>query len=661
MKNAIKLSILSCALLSQLQANEITLKPFKVTSTAIKTDELKSTDAVEVYTQEDIEKAHVRNIYEFLNEQTSVSSAPNYGNPFTQQIDIHGYGSSNGHQNIIITIDGRKINNIDLVPQLLSSIAPSSIKKIEIIKSSGIVIGGDGANAGMINIITKQDDAQEVSFYMGTYGLADGSFYVGHKTDTLSISVTGEAQKSDGIRKIDTSDNKDANSQGVGSFHLAYTPTENLELRAGASFSKSSVIYAGALTKAQYDEDPTQMGNATSNKQAYDTRVLEAGVSYFISDEMAIKLDAANERKTSNYDSLYTNANVYNARADYVYNSAKISFEYDSDVLSLVTGVDIFNGERDSSSYSDFGFGASTNVSKTSKNNIAAFLMSRFNFGSSSIKAGIRHEQVSYEYSETGKNLQSDHSLNGAELGYNYTLDNEKSLFVNYAHAYQAPDIDRFFSVLYPAPSFAPIVGFNEFIEPMISDTITLGYNQISSTNKFKISIYYVALENEIYLEPVSFKNTNLDKSYKYGLDLYDKYIITSKFNIAVNYNYVQAIIDEEKEGVNDYSGKKLPGVSDHTLKAVLSYLANKNTSVNLSHVFRSEAYAANDFNNNFSQKQDATNSTNISATYAKDNWEIFAKINNLFDQKNGLWIRDDAIYPINFTTTALAGFKLKY
>ena len=47
--------------------------------------------------------------------------------------------------------------------------------------------------------------------------------------------------------------------------------------------------------------------------------------------------------------------------------------------------------------------------------------------------------------------------------------------------------------------------------------------------------------------------------------------------------------------------------------------------------------------------------------TYAKKNWEIFAKINNLFNQNNGLWIRDDAIYPVNFTTTAIAGFKLKY
>jgi iron complex outermembrane receptor protein len=173
--------------------------------------------------------------------------------------------------------------------------------------------------------------------------------------------------------------------------------------------------------------------------------------------------------------------------------------------------------------------------------------------------------------------------------------------------------------------------------------------------------MYFIDLEDEIYYNALSFKNTNLDKSYKYGIDLYDKYIINPEFNIAINYNYVQAIIDKEKEGTADYSGNKLPGVSNHNIKATLGYTPNKFATLVLTQIYRSEAYAAEDFNNNFSQKQDAYMSTDISATYAKKSWEVFAKINNLFNQSNGLWIKDDAIYPVNFATTAIAGFKLKY
>jgi len=197
MKNTIKISLISAVLLSQLSAEEITLKPLEVTSTAIKTDELKAVNAVEVYTQKDIEAAHVQNVYEFLNKNTSIFSTSGYGNPFLQKIDMRGFGVGDGYQNIVVTLNGRKMNNVDMVPQLLSSISPSSIKKIEIIKSSGIVVAGDGANAGVINITTKQSNDKDVSFYLGSYGLADGSFYVGHKGEKLSINASAESKKND--------------------------------------------------------------------------------------------------------------------------------------------------------------------------------------------------------------------------------------------------------------------------------------------------------------------------------------------------------------------------------------------------------------------------------------------------------------------------------
>lgn len=643
MQKTIQLSLLSVALLSQLHAQEVTLAPLEITSTAIATDELKSTNAVEVYTAKDIEAAHVQNIYEFLNQQTSVTTMPSYGNPFTQLIDIHGYGTSNGNQNVVITINGRKLNNIDNVPQLLSSISPSSISRIEIIKSSGIVTAGDGANAGVINITTKKSNDKEVSFYMGTYGLVDGSFYVGHKDDKLAISASGEAQKNSGIRYIDDNGDKDANKFSTGTFALSYQALENLELRLGADFSHIDVIYPSYLTLAQYNNNVTQKSNSyyPSTHQVFKTSSVSAGGTYDINDALSFKVDASHEYKTSDY---VPSSGIY----AYNYNSLKTSLDYVSDTLSLTLGYDGFYGDRTQTG------------NKTTKDNNALFFMSEFYLGKNTFKAGYRFERVSYEYKETAKDLKRTDSLNGVELGYNYTLNKQSSVFINYSHSYEAPTIDAFFKTDYsnwPAVTST----FNDFIEPMKANNYTVGYNNFQTDNKFKISLYYIDLKNEIYLHKPDFKNTNINKSHKYGLDLYDKYLINQKFNIALNYNYVQAIIDDEKEGTDNYSGKKLPGVSNHNVKATLNYLPNKFATLALTEVYRSSAYAADDFNNNFSQKQDAYTSTDVSATYAKDNWEVFAKINNLFNQKNGLWIRDNAIYPVNFTTTAFAGFKLKF
>ncbi len=642
MSKKIQLSLLSVALLSSLHANDakiVKLEALQITSTAITTDELSSTNAVEVYTAQDIEKSHARNLYEFLGKNSSVFTTSGYGNPFTQKIDMRGYGVGDGYQNIVVTINGRRMNNVDMNPQLLSSISPSAIQKIEIIKSSGIVTGGDGANAGVINITTKKTNDQEISFYLGTYGTADGSFYAGSSDDTLSISVNGEAQKNDGIRSIDSNGNKDKNKFSTFNLNLAYTPTKELELRLDASTTHTDVIYAGSLTQSEYDKDPTQQGAANygATHQTYDSNALTLGTSYYINNNLTFNFDVSKEKKESNY---LTYASVYN----YDHTSAKASLDYDSDTVSISTGLDGFDGDISKKA-------APINVSKTNK---AAFLMTHFYLDSLTLKAGYRYEKIDYKQEDGAR---EEESLHGAELGANYLLNKEQSIFVNYSHSYQSASLDRLFSFLSGT--------YTGYVEPSQANNYEIGYNHITPTNKFKISLFYIDLKDEIYYyaDPtyVNSKNTNIDKSHKYGLDLYDKYLINQEFSLALNYSYIEAVIDEEVSNGEDYANKDLPGVSNHNLKATLEYLANKNTTLSLTQLYRSDAYAANDFNNNFSQKQDAYMSTDISVTYSKDSYELFAKINNLFNQSNGLWIRDDAIYPVNFTTTAMAGAKFKF
>ena len=635
MKKKLLLSLLAS---SVLVAQNIELESLSIVSTAIKTDELKSTDAVEIYTAEDIQNAHVQNIYEFLNQQTSVTAMPSYGNPFSQRLDMRGYGIGDGYQNIVITINGRKINNIDMVAPLLSAISPASIERLEIIKSSGIVVGGDGANAGVINITTKKNSAKEITVYMGTRGTADGSFYLGHSDEKLSVSASGEAQKSDGIRNINSSGDKDENSLTTGTLNITYLPSDALELRAGASFARTDVIYASYLTLDEYNNNPKQAGatNWGATEQTFDTDAIGGGFSYYINDQTSFDFDANREEKKSNYI-------TYASVADYVYNSAKAAFNYENKNIAVVAGYDGFYGDRIQSN------------NKFKKQNNAWFVMSEFNLDKATIKAGYRYEIVDYDFADQG--FKTTKKLHGGELGYNYMFNKEQSVFANYAHSYQAPDIDRFFGL----DSSTYVTYFSGPINPMEANTYTIGYNHIKKNNKFKTSIYYIDLKNEIYYlsdysGPKTAINTNIDKSYKYGLDIYDKWLVTDEFNVALNYNYVRAIIDEEE----NYSGNDLPGVSDHNIKATLSYLPNKNTTLAITQVYRSEAYAANDFENNFAQKQEAYKSTDISITYTKDSLELFAKINNLFNQKNGLWVEDDAIYPMNFTATAIAGFKLK-
>lgn len=620
---------LSATLVASLGANTLQLEPITVTSGAIESNELNAPYAIEIYTKEDIQKTHSQNIYEFLNQATSVITIPSYGNPFAQKIDMHGYGAD-GYQNIIVLINGRRLNNIDMSSPLLSSIPLNAIERIEIKKGNGIITAGDGANAGVINIITSTTGINSFSLYGGTYGTKDGAFNINKNTDTLRLNVAGEAYKTNGIRRIDSDGNKDDKSLVTGAFSLAYTPNPALEVRLGGDFSNMDTIYGGSLSLSQYNDDPSQKG-AYSTHQKFSTRSVTTGLSYDISNSLVFNADVFHEKKTSNYI-------TYSSISHYTYDSAKVNIDYKNNDFSLRAGVDGFKGERQ----------GSVNLEKGSA---AAFVTGALALGKDTLQLGYRFEKVSYD---NKKDFNKNENLHGIDLGYNHFLTQEQSVFFNYSHSYQSADIDRLFSYSTGA--------FKGYVDPAQAHNFTVGYNYIQSHNKLKISAYYSDLKNEIYYyaDPtyVNSKNTNIDKSHKCGLDVYDQWIINDQWNALVNYNYVQAIIDQEVQNGENYTNKKLPGVSDHNVKIALTYLPNRATALSLIQLYRSEAYAANDFNNNFAQKQEAYTSTNIGVTYTQKDYELFAKINNLFNQSNGIWIRDNAIYPIDFTTTAIAGVK---
>lgn len=628
--------VASATLVASLGANMLTLEPIIVSASALETNELSAPFSVEIYTKNDIEKTHSRNIYEFLNQATSIITIPNYGNPFSQKIDMHGYGE-NGYENIVILLNGRKLNNIDGTPQLLSSIPINAISKIEISKGSGIIAAGDGANAGIINIVTETTDISSLTFYGGTYHTYDGAFNVSKSTDTLHFNLTGEVYKNGGIRTVDDKGNKDTQSLATASFSLAYTPSSALELHLGGDFSNMDTTYGGSMTLDEYNANPTQQGTAygfpsSSSHQKFSTRSINTGLTYDLSEVLSMSLDGYHEIKKSQYI-------TYNSVANYTYDTAKAHVDYRNNNLSLRAGIDGFSGER------------THDETSIDKKNLAAYTTGSYVFGNETLQLGYRYEKVNYN---NHTNLDKNEDLNGIELGFNHRITAQQSLFANVAHSYQTADLDRLFNYTTGA--------YMGYVNPMEANTYTVGYNYIQPSNKLKISAFYADLNGEIYYyaDPAwtNSKNTNIDKSHKYGVDVYDQWVLTEQFNALLNYNYVQAIIDEEKQNGENYANKELPGVSKHNIKVALNYLPTPAAIFTLTQLYRSSSYATNDFNNNFSQKQEAYTSTNLAFTYTQKEYEIFAKINNLFNQSNGIWIQDNAIYPVDFTTTALAGVK---
>jgi iron complex outermembrane receptor protein len=279
-------------------------------------------------------------------------------------------------------------------------------------------------------------------------------------------------------------------------------------------------------------------------------------------------------------------------------------------------------------------------------------MLGQYDFGATTVSAGTRAENVEYRYSpDAGTALKADHNLTAWDIGVNHRLDQKLSLFANYNQAFQAPDIDRFFDWGGT---------FNAFIAPARSRTVNVGLNHVTPANRLKLAFFHARLDDEIYFNALTYTNTNLDKTHKYGLELQDTWQVAPTLAASINYAYTRALIDREDSGGGAFDGKDLPGVPRHGVNLGLNWRVTPASSLNLTHAWRDETWAAEDFDNNNAQKQQAYRSTNLAYQYRYKQWQWFAAVDNLFEESNGIWIHDDAIYPVNFTRNWRLGMKVE-
>lgn len=607
-----------------------------------------TTYASEIHTAEQIQASGAATLYDFLTQQTSLNMSPNIGNRATPAINLRGFGTENGYQNVVITVDGQRINNIDLQPALLAGIPLSNIERIEIAKGSGSVIYGDGATAGAIQIYTKNRTGVSVSTSLGNFGQQNHSISAGISEKHIDLSATLSHDDYNGFSKKDTTGHKDQFDNETQNVKLKIKATDDLRFIAQGTSTRNAIGYVNTLTRAEFRDNPRQNSGSAYTQQSFDSNQWRIGTEFDITNNIQLSAYHFEDDKFSEFISATPST------ADSLYKSNDFSVRYQDGTISLLAGYQSFDGER--KSFSDFGFGPSTDT--TTKKNEAFFVQGEYILDAWTLSAGARNESVRYRFKPitspfgTPPAATEKADLNVLDVGANYRFSNEVSVFANYNQAEQAPDIDRLFG-------FGS--GFNGFIKPAKVETLNIGLNHVIANNRLKVTAFHADLKDEIFLVPVIFKNTNLDTSHKYGLEVQDYFKFSEALAASLIYNYTRAKIDRENDGGGTFNGKDLPGVPKHTVVANLNYKFLEHAQLNLNHTYRSKAYAFNDFQNNFDQRQSSYNSTNIAVNYQYKNVNFFTSISNLFEEENSIQVQDDAIYPVDFVRTWRVGMRADF
>ncbi|WP_047535498.1 TonB-dependent receptor [Methylotenera sp. N17] len=626
-------------------AENIDLDEITVKANRFERKESETTYASEIHTAKQIETSGAPTLYDYLTQQTSLNVSPNIGNRATPAINMRGFGNENGYQNVVITVDGQRLNNIDLQPALLAGIPLSNIERIEISKGSGSVIYGDGATAGAIQIYTKAKSGVTVNTSLGNFGQKNHAISAGISEEYIDLSANLAHDSYDGFSKKDASGHKDQFTSNSQNAKLKIKPTDFLRFFAEGTSSRNDIRYVNPMTKAQFKDDPKQ-ANGTYNHQSFDTDQWQLGAEWDILKNLQLRAVHYNEDKFSEFISATPST------ANSIYKSNDISLRYQTDSFSLITGYQNFDGERNR--FSDF-FGVTSD--KTTKKNEAVYIQGEVKLADWTLSGGARDESVRYNFKPVINPFgtaaaKEKQDIDAWDIGVNYKVNPSLSIFTNYNQAYQAPDIDRLFGFGF---------GFNGFIEPAKTRTLNLGLNHISDKNRLKVTTFYTKLDDEIFLDVATFLNTNIDRSHKYGFEIQDYFQINEQLSTSLIYNYTRAKIDREDRGAGAYNGKDLPGVPKHSVVANLNWNFFTNAHLNLNHTWRSRAYAFNDLENNFDQRQSAYESTNIALNYQFKNIQLYTAINNLFEHENSIQVADDSIYPVDFVRTWRIGMKADF
>jgi iron complex outermembrane receptor protein len=637
-----KLNFLSSVILlsttSAIHAEQLTLAPVLVSANKTETTDISATYASEVYVENDIKSSGANTLYSFLSQNTSVNVTSSFGNLYSQKIDFRGYGLGDGYENIAVTLNGRRLNQIDGVPQLLGAIPLNSIERIEITKGTGSVVYGDNATAGSIQIYTKEAVSHNIGVSFGNKNQKTANFSTGYNHDYFTVRAHGTHDETDGFKDEDTTGFTNESSNSNTSVALDIFPTENIKLSLGRDHTIIDTRYTGSQTLEQFKNAPEQRPSSPYTRQKVHSDVDSLGADIKLNNNWNIEFNHSQEDKVSAF------ASSSNYTADYVYRSNEVLLKYKSDSFNIISGSQHFDGERASSST----FGSSI----VSKENTGYFIQGEYFFNDMTFSLGGRKEKVDYEHSS---GLKDHHNLSSYDIGFNQRINNKFSWFTNYNSSFQAPSVDRFFSG----------GTFNAFIEPAKAKTINIGLNFVTNSDKTKLTFFRADLDNEIYYYNTgSFStsfNTNIDESHKYGVELQNRHQFNQQWLTTFTYAYTRAVIDKENEAAGAYDGKDLPGVPRHSITVAAHYTPTNSSTFVLSHSFRNTAYALNDFENNFSQKQPTYQSTDLAYSYNYQNLTLSINVQNIFDQENGILVGVDNIYPVNFARSYNFGVNYQF
>ena len=566
---------------------------------------------VNVIDSSDIQLSGATNLVDLLRGQYGIQISDNNTNAV---ISMRGFTSGQAANNTLILVDGRKLNNIDIAAPALSSIPLNMIERIEVLSGSAGVLYGDQAVGGVINIITRAPDRDG-----GNVTVSGGSFnarearadYAGQFADNWHYYVSGSQKNSDNYR------DHNASKTGAVLGRIGYLDdTTNFYFES--SYFDNNVETPGALTKAEFDQNPRQSLADSRDYQHDMTYVIRSGVAQQLNTNWQFAADV-------NYsDSLVTSfswgSSGRNERDLLAINPKAIgNYETTNGDLNLVVGADLSRGNSD--------FGNRSNEQTLLSGYVQATVPLNTEL---SYVVGGRYSRVEDDLKDASvypNGIKLDESADAYELGLNYQLNDQQRFYI------RGEDNFRFAKVDEQAYTSPGVIG----LKPQTGRSYEAGWDFTENFIQARINLYRLNLEDEIIFDPSAQKpvgggfngaNVNAEASRRYGANAGFDWMIVDSLQLGMDYSYIDA---EFTEGVN--KGKSLSWVAKHNGRIYGSWDLTNEWQLYSDVVYTGGRFIEGD-NANIGEKLASYTLVNMAVNYNYQNWLASLRLDNILDKE---------------------------
>jgi len=576
--------------------------------------------SITVITREQIEASGARRIDEVLRGQGGVQINDLYGDGSRAKIDMRGFGEAAG-SNTLVLVDGRRLNNPDIAPPDLNSIALEDVERIEIVQGSAGVLFGDQAVGGVINVITRKPGAPRHSLKLsaGSYNTLMLHAVSSQALDSgINYRLSLDARESDNYRDH----NEASHLNGFGKLGYEYASGS---VFGELQYIKDELNTPGTLFADEVIVDRRQVNPDFANDFSNaDTAIARLGLVQQLNDNWSFEGELTGRdtngefRLSSSVFGPATDISTQDRRV-VEFTPRFIGFVPTMNNTMMTLGADLLASDYKLSSR----FGDQlVDQSQSSLYAQAVIPASEV----LDITLGVRYAEVENELTDFNafndvQNIDDDVTV--GTFGLSYRLDEQWRVLVRVDQNYRFVKVDEYTGAQpFPTPPLPVTLTTQEGL------SLETGVEWASGSDTAKLLIYQLDLENEIAFEPVNRTNINLDETRRKGVITSGYWQQSNRIGFSASYTFTDAEVIS-----GPTAGKDIPLVARHSALLGSDYQLTEKWQLYGELYAISDRVFAGDFKNEL-QRLSGYGLINIKAEYGYRNFVLTGRINNLLNKK---------------------------